>query len=432
MAASPPSRRRFAFAISCVVVIGLVLRCLVVVKQFDQLTQDRDVYLGIAVGISDGRGFCTPNSSRPTAFRPPLYPLTLAAGLTLLSPPMVVATVNILSGLMTIWLTASIGAALNLRWRGIIAALLVAVDPLLCVYTSQPMTESICTMLAALWLWTLIHQWRDRGQKFPADALLAGIAFGLMVLCRPTFWPIAAIYGLICSSTFLQSVRQTDRTQLKRHLRWSVVCILTTGAMIVPWVARNWLVLGTPILTTTHGGYTLLLSNNPVFYQEVVNQPWGTVWGGESLAKWQAETESQIELDLGNSASEVDRDRWLSLAARRVIIANPRLFRESVLHRVRSLWNIVPQGDFASRIGPATTFAVGAFYGVTLICALIGLITVLLSSHRSRWMPLYVLIICVQCVHLFYWTNTRMRAPLTPAIALLAAASIPRRTNSAH
>ncbi|MFX9077435.1 hypothetical protein ABTN32_20465, partial [Acinetobacter baumannii] len=47
---------------------------------------------------------------------------------------------------------------------------------------------------------------------------------------------------------------------------------------VSPWLVRNWLVFGVPILTTTHGGYTLLLGNNSVFTQDVVQQPWGTVW----------------------------------------------------------------------------------------------------------------------------------------------------------
>jgi hypothetical protein len=45
---------------------------------------------------------------------------------------------------------------------------------------------------------------------------------------------------------------------------------------------------------------------------------------------------------------------------------------------------------------------------------------------RPPW--LYGLLLCLAftAVHTFYWTNLRMRAPLMPFVALVAAASVPR------
>jgi hypothetical protein len=62
--------------------------------------------------------------------------------------------------------------------------------------------------------------------------------------------------------------------------------VLATLVTLLPWAARNTVVLGTPVWTTTHGGYTLALANNEVYYAEVVNGPPGEVWSGPNQRKW--------------------------------------------------------------------------------------------------------------------------------------------------
>ena len=58
-------------------------------------------------------------------------------------------------------------------------------------------------------------------------------------------------------------------------------------ALLSPWAIRNQLQFGRPIVTTTHGGYTLLLANNPEFYQWLRAGPWGSVWRADQFdAEW--------------------------------------------------------------------------------------------------------------------------------------------------
>ena len=449
-----------SFWISACLSIGLVLRLAVTLAQSPQLTQDRDAYLGIATSLVEGRGFSSPNSTVPTAFRPPLYPLSLAAGMDLLGIPIVVGGINILTGVLTIWLTAIVGNGLHLGPRRFIAALLVGIDPLLVSYSCQPMTESLCTFLAVLWLWRELAAHRESPcahvlgtEEIPSpqplsppgwgeglsehksawsfgniggqtwNRFLSGFAFGLLVLCRPTFWLIAGIGGLYWLFCDVRSKTQSPPSRPYIECLkwvWSAAGILV---VVAPWLIRNWLVFGVPILTTTHGGYTLLLGNNPVFYQEVVQQPWGTVWQHDSLLRWQSDLETEIERDLGADATEVERDQWHANQAKRFMAADPRSFFLAVIHRIRSLWNVRPQGEAATQTWVAQV--VGLFYTIVLTAGCLGLIYVSCGEGRTRWLPLYVLIASVQLAHLFYWTNARMRAPLTPAIALFAVAVIP-------
>ena len=43
---------------------------------------------------------------------------------------------------------------------------------------------------------------------------------------------------------------------------------------------------------------------------------------------------------------------------------------------------------------------------------------------NCAWRPVLVLIVSFTAVHSIYWADMRMRAPLVPAIALLAAAGL--------
>ena len=140
------SRGFDSLVLSICLVVAFGLRLAVIFSQPEQLTLDRDVYLALATGVVEGRGYSVPNSSAPTAFRPPLYPLCLATALIGFPPAVAVASVNLLCALLTVWFTAKLGALLGLGSSRFVAAFLVAVDPLLVRYSAQPMTESLCTL----------------------------------------------------------------------------------------------------------------------------------------------------------------------------------------------------------------------------------------------------------------------------------------------
>ncbi|HEY0984850.1 ArnT family glycosyltransferase [Schlesneria sp.] len=426
MDASKQRSRPERLGLILLLMLAAGLRLAVILMHPDELTQDRDAYLGIATGVAQGRGFSSPGSTQPTAYRPPLYPLMLAAGLMAFPAPIVVAGINLVAGVLGVWLTERLGDLLKLGRSRFLAAGLVAVDPMLLRYVSQPMTESVCTLLAVLWIWSASLALTSPNGRAWCRWLFSGLSFGLLVLCRPTFWPIVLFwYG----GSYLVHRRQRsdNRGSAWGSLASQWICGATGTALVVgPWIVRNWWVLGVPILTTTHGGYTLFLSNNPVFYQEVVQQPWGTVWQNQSLTEWQADIESQIQQQLGAEASEVARDKWYSQQGRRTIAAEPQLFAKATLHRVRSLWNTVPQGEAAEQVSGNLVLAIGWYYGAILILGFCGAILIGAGRGSTTWLPLYAMIVTVQLAHLVYWTNARMRAPLTPAISLFVAGAVSR------
>jgi hypothetical protein len=197
---------------------------------------------------------------------------------------------------------------------------------------------------------------------------------------------------------------------------------MTAVAVIVllPWGLRNLSVFGRPILMTTHGGYTLLLGNNPDFDREVVSQPWGTVWDGSHGGGQQAWVE-QVNREMADAGiiGEVAQDRWLKNRAWSHISADSAMFVRACWLRLRRFWGLMPV-EGASDQSQVVRWSVGTFYGLVFFGAIFGAFHVK-RFWSSAWWPPLLMMAAFMGVHLVYWTNTRMRAPIMPVLAVLAA-----------
>lgn len=393
--------------------VALIFRLTACWFWMDELTIDRDAYLGIARNITAGQGFCSPESHTPTAFRPPVFPILIGIVRFGLPEAVAVAVINIAAGLATVW-AAWLLVELWWQpalWKKVAAATAVAVDPLLLRYSAQPMTECVFT---ALTVWTLVgvtRLWFDPRAPWQV-ALFTGIVAGLAALCRPTLYPLIGLM-LLCL------LFVAPRLSFKEYrYRQAAIYALAASAIIALWAGRNLVVLDEPLLTTTHGGYTLLLGNNPVFYEEVARKPWGTVWGYDSLVRWQASIATDLQDDLGDHVNEVAADRWHSQRAWKAIQADPVGFRAAVAYRVRSFWSLAPRGPEASNRGLSTMVA--GWYATLFMLAAMGFFNAVRQHSAAAWIG-GLLIATVAALHLLYWTDTRMRAPLHPVLVAFAA-----------
>jgi hypothetical protein len=420
---------------------ALAVRIAWVCVDHETLLTDRDAYLEISENLAYGNGFAI--GGHPTAYRPPLYSMMLG-GLQILHIDLKwgLAVLQVLLGTATVGLTLAAGILLGLGRGSLLAGLFVALDPLLVRYTTMPMTETLATFLAAQLLLQMI--------QLPAEAwslrkqATVGFLFGLAVLCRPTFWAWAALLG--CGWIVLAVLRRrgakaalpSQGTPLR--LPWAV------GAMalvtVAPWVVRNTLELHRPVVTTTHGGYTLLLGNNPVFYNEVVSKPWGTVWKDQSLRAWQNDLEETLRKDGVAENDEVARDRWFAHRARKAIAAEPGMFAAACWLRLRRFLQLIPlqpeqvdedasaenqsglaSGEAAQTGGrdlPKWILFPVALFNLVLISAFVtGLIRLARHPDWTLW-AVAALPIAFALVHCVYWSNARMRAPVVPAMALFA------------
>lgn len=432
------SEKRWLLAV--LMLAGLV-RAAVVGFGLANFAEDPDAYRVLAeslaqtgvYGLTDPQG-----QGQPTAFRPPLYPYLLS-WLTIdgrLAVP-AVAALHMLLGVATVALTflatrELLPASSNVPAAA--AATVVAVDPILLQQSTLLMTETLATALAAVVIW-----WWARAESWTTwRVLLLAIFLALGYLCRPTF----LVWAALIASVMLLIPRQSSRASRpiaaihvgRRLWHASVFSAVVLGAVAI-WTARNIRAIGHPVWATTHGGYTLLLGNNPLFYDYLRQGNWRSAWNPEPFliayshryqgdpaeeAFWQRQWQRPAE-NLPR-VSEHEDDRVAYQAAKATIIRQPTMFVWSAVVRVARLWSPLPQ-QTPDRGWPVV-IAVAGFYCLLYLAVLIGLWRIGSGVRRYSWWPVWTLVISLTLVHAIYWSNLRMRAPAIPALAILASASL--------
>jgi hypothetical protein len=178
-------------------------------------------------------------------------------------------------------------------------------------------------------------------------------------------------------------------------------------------MARNAIVFGEPVATTTHGGYTLALGNNPAYYDEVVNGPPGAVWGGPRQDTWWAELNRRT-----SGLLEPEADRVIRRLALETIAERPGDFLRASAARLGRFWGLAPSGRVY--LGPLR-LATAVWTAPLWVALAAGL----LRRDAWRWPCIAAPLVLVgfTALHAVFWTDLRMRAPLVPAIALIAAAA---------
>lgn len=424
---TPPTRteRRCLIAL---LVLSALLRLGVICWKPESLAEDRDLYWGIAKHLAAGHGFANPDWGSQTAYRPPLYPLLLAGIIFVGGGTKLLAAVQIGLSVATVWLTWRLARKLGFKSDAMLAAAFVAINPLLIQSTALAMTETFCAFLLMALMVVVVETESGTWQRRWGIGLL----FGLSALCRPTVWAFAMLVGLVCTASLVRrSTTGMHHEKVKTALRW-VAIVLTSGIVISPWVLRNGGLFDELLLTTTHGGYTLLLGNNAEAYQAEIAQPGVALWDSRAWQKslqeeWHRTREFETArssrdggYDGGSLRYERERDRWLSRRANKWIRQHPREFAELCWLRIKRFWNIFPGGADAGSLPMIAQWGMAVFFAIELLAAAVGLWR-LRRDEWLRWWPLVLLVLSFALVHVVYWSNLRMRAPVEPVLALLAA-----------
>nr|WP_143547926.1 hypothetical protein [Rhodopirellula sp. SM50] len=425
--------------------LTLLIRGLVITFDSDAFAADPDAYRVIAKTLRQSGVFGltgADGTTRAIAFRPPLYPWLLSICMPggQLSRLAVAGLHLVLAALTACFVflsTRHFAAQLRQSSRldggdrlGLAAVVLTAIDPILLRQSVEVMTETLAATLAAavIWLWSGWNvagatSTRRRGSLvFP---LGIGAALALAYLCRPTFLVWA---GLLVVATPL-------RFRNRRGLQSALVIASVVALAVGGWTWRNARVLGHPVWATTHGGYTLLLANNESFYRYLSEGQFGQAWDATSFlnayahryegdpreaAFWRRDWAGKPNYDA--AVSEFDDDRLCYESAVATIKRHPSVFAWSMVVRVARLWSPFPHA--VEGRSTLAALAVGMFY-----LALYGAVIVTIVRHRrrvfaGRWWAIWLLAITLTGVHAVYWSNLRMRAPIMPAIAILAVCSV--------
>jgi hypothetical protein len=194
---------------------------------------DAQQYQEIAHNLATGRGFdmVFPQMAvHPTAFRPPLYPVMLAVVDWLTGSSLVAGrALSLLLGLGVVLLTMQFGRAVATRRAGLVAGLVVAVYPPLLANDTVLLTEPVSLLLMLGLLLVLRRR----------HVLVGGLLCGLLVLARPSAQGVVVI------------VAAWVLWQMGWRRALSFVAVV--GLVIAPWIVRNWVQLGSPVLVTSNG-----------------------------------------------------------------------------------------------------------------------------------------------------------------------------------
>jgi hypothetical protein len=445
--------------------LTLVVRGSVLWVMWGNLQQDPDAYREIAENLLRHGEFALGKHSgtgagemvTATAYRPPLYPVVLSnlpAGGGQRVSLVKVAALHLALGIATVWLTwltarrvgqATEGCAgppspnMPNRWAGgrlaalshpTVAGLIVACDPILLNQQTLVMTETLAAFLAILALWCLA---RFDSARSWFNAALAGGAMGLAVLCRPTFLPWLGLVGVGMlvvrgGPDFRFQISNFKLENAVWRLANAAGLIVAAGAVMSPWAIRNYRVFGKPMVTTTHGGYTLYLANNPEFYSYLRSARWGIPWAAPHGFAY------DLPLIFGGPVPPEYRellwDRFLYGEAKDTIRDEPSTFLFSCCYRVVQLWSPLPHQLTAdeSMGRRLLRYTACVWYCAVYVLAAIGIWRLRWKLLRPPWVWGVLLCVAFTAVHTFYWTNLRMRAPLMPFVAMVAGAGVAQMT----
>ena len=379
-----------------------------------QLAEDPDGYRLIANNLVERRSYSTSlpgQTPAPTAYRPPLYPLVLAgSALGNSVSSFSIGMLHLALGMGTIGLTWYLGHRWGLARGATLAALLALCDPLLLYQSNQVMTETLATCLVMVGLVALTRlsdrcDWQSAGY--------AGAALGLSSLCRPT---LLAWFLLSCTVCLILPIPRA------RKLACMAAFGLAGASVLAPWTIRNNAQFKRPIVTTTHGGYTLHLANNASFYRHLEAAPWGQIWDARNLPDIANNLEPP-KFNTFDPAGELERDRLHYQAAWTAMRDTPRIFAWSCVVRLGRLWRLAPHQTSADEPlqQGALRLAVGTWYAGLFCLAIVGLWKLRWEIWKTPWVWGVLLTLVLTGVHTLYWSNLRMRAPVTPFLCLLAA-----------
>jgi 4-amino-4-deoxy-L-arabinose transferase-like glycosyltransferase len=359
-------------------------------------------YYDLALRLVGGHGLCFGGDGAGTcAYWPPVYPTLLAAAALTPSPYLTIVVSESLIGASTVLCAILLAEHLFDRVTGLIAGIVAALYPYFLIHDTALQETSVYTCLTATAVLLFYRAARDKSSLL---AVLAGAALGAALLTRASligFVPMSLLW-LLCFSG--GAVR--ERVQ---------VTILAGGAFLIvvsPWLIRNTVRVGAPILTSQFGRFLWLGNNAQTFSHyplESIDLSAGAAW--EALRPEEVQEIEHIDSELGSS-------NWFALKGTEYIFAHPKLTVQNSLRKIAAgfSWRLNPRREWLAEA------VYGLSYGPVLVLAIAGAIV----SRRDwrRHLLIYLLFLNFLSVTAVFWAHTSHRSHLDVYSIVFVAAAI--------
>ncbi len=363
-----------------------------------------------AMGLLEGRGFTVSLSAPydPAIFRTPGYSFFLAGlyglvGHSVRAAFFANAIIDTLSCLLIYRMARQFFSP-----RTALVALFVAATYPFTIYAVGSLSPETLLVFLGLLFTSLVCNWSWReGRKRPLGLSLwpAGVVAGALFWIKPVFLPLPA---------FLFAFELLRNRSVRSALGRAFTVGLVGGTLFLPWVVRNTVEFGKPILAGEMGM---------------------VVWHG--TLDFAEERDEMVKENFA-IAPKKDQDRYE--ATREVFADSHRLLERDRVFLDRGLSNIKAGPVRALLLDPlrriprlwiSTTFLTGpAIIGIFAAIACIGYLVFALAGgyvlrgRLSELAPLFILPALLTAVYAVFHVEARYTLPARPTLILLAAVAL--------
>lgn len=381
---------------------GLLIRIAWVVIDPAQPVSDFAWYDRVARNIATGAGY-TISAGKPTAYRPPAYPLFLAGIYRLFNGSLLVARLgNALLGAAAVLLNYELARRFFSQREAIWSAALVAFTPSLILYNGLHASENLA--VAAI-LATMLCVQIGMDQNHRGWFVLSGLLLGIASLTRGSLLllPLVWLAWLI--------IRGVSLRQPLTIMAWLAIGI---AIPLLPWIIRNAVTLDYFIPLSTNDGINLLISFNPLSEGKFI--PADKIPGVSHLREQNLD-EYTFSLAARNLATEFIRSeplRALKLAPLKAFY----LYRDDVSGV--SWTNSNPVRPIPDRIILVLTIIAQGYYMLLMLLAFAALFTYRKLPKDGRWIFILTPILYLTLLHMIFFGDDRFHLPLLPFYAIFS------------
>jgi len=208
---------------------------------------DESDYSQLGSSLLHRHAFAYPNGS-PAVYRPPGYPVLIAAAFAIVERPVTAKIENVLILMLAVLAIGVVANRIHPN-AGALAPFLVIAYPLLIYAASILYPQILACLLLALTVFLL-----SDAQLSARAATAAGVIYGILILAVPYF---IFLLPLLATFTFFRH----DLPRLDR-LRGAILLICAASLVVFPWTLRNYIEFHKVIPVSVNGGLNLFLGNS--------------------------------------------------------------------------------------------------------------------------------------------------------------------------
>ena len=417
-----------------ILAVGLILRLGLLFVFWDEVLTivDETHYQRIAENIQNHHEFSL-KVGRPTAIRPPLYPLFLSAiyfitgGVHLNA----IRIAQILLSLGIILILYRLGKILFDEKIGLLASLIFAIYPTFLFFTHLLLTEVLFTLLFLLFLFFYISflnspvkpseigssEIKLNSKKRNRNILLAGLLLGLGSLTRSNLYPFLIIALLF--------IIFACRGLLIEKIKWAILLVIGFIVVVGPWTVRNYIIFKDLVVIDTMGGLNMYMGN---YEHTPLNRAWGAIdltgdktwfYGHEKVLSEMNEAQKQ-KWAMNKAKEFILGHKWLTLKRDLIKTADFwGLEREVIGPIINGHWPRLNKTSYLLII----TFFIFSTYALVLACSVFGILYHLRFKNKDVLFCV-VLILLFTGMYAIVFGHSRYHLPLMPLLTIFASWSL--------